>query len=124
MNAEEIAETLSVARSNVSTSLSELQSWGIVRPVHLLGDRREHYEAMKDVWEMARVILDERRRPECVTEVKPAEHPDESTLQRLQEMLGFLEIMTSLYDELRVLPSRAARKLGMRCGRLRKLFNG
>ena len=53
---------LSVARSNVSTSLRELQSWGIVKPVHLLGDRREHYEAMKDVWEMARVILDERKR--------------------------------------------------------------
>jgi DNA-binding transcriptional regulator GbsR (MarR family) len=64
LNAETIAETLSVARSNVSTSLRELQGWGIIKPVHLLGDRREHYEAMKDVWEMARVILDERKRRE------------------------------------------------------------
>src|SRR3990172_6706508 len=64
LNAETIAETLSVARSNVSSSLRELQSWGIVKPVHLLGDRRENYEAMKDVWEMARVILDERKRRE------------------------------------------------------------
>jgi DNA-binding transcriptional regulator GbsR (MarR family) len=133
LNAEEIAETLSVARSNVSTSLRELQSWGIVKPVHLLGDRREHYEAMKDVWEMARVILDERKRREidptvalireCAAELKRAEHPDENTLQRLHEMLGFLEIMTSLYDELRHLPSGTARKLVKWRGRLRKLLD-
>lgn len=134
LNAEEIAETLSVARSNVSTSLRELQSWGIVKPVHLLGDRREHYEAMKDVWEMARVILDERKRREidptvalireCAAELKRAEHPDENTLQRLHEMLGFLEIMTSLYDELHHLPSGTARKLVKWRGRLRKLLDG
>ena len=47
MNAEEIATTLSIARSNVSTSLKELESWGIVRAVHLLGDRREHYQARR-----------------------------------------------------------------------------
>lgn len=133
LNAEEIAETLSVARSNVSTSLRELQSWGIVKPVHLLGDRREHYEAMKDVWEMARVILDERKRREidptvtllreCAAELKHAEHPDEHTLQRLREMLGFLEITTSLYDELRVLPNGTARKLVKWRGRLRKLLD-
>lgn len=64
LDAEEIATTLSIARSNVSTSLRELESWGIVKAVHLLGDRREHYEAMKDVWEMARIILDERKRRE------------------------------------------------------------
>src|ERR1039458_6036629 len=46
--AEEIAETLSVARSNVSTSIRELETWGIVRAVHVLGDRREHYESMKE----------------------------------------------------------------------------
>src|SRR5437867_3235988 len=60
--AEEIAETLSVARSNVSTSLRELQSWGIVRVVHVMRDRRDHFESMKDVWEMFQVILGERKR--------------------------------------------------------------
>ena len=59
--AEEIAVTLGVARSNVSTSLRELQGWGIVRIVHLLGDRRDHFESLKDVWEMFRIIVDERR---------------------------------------------------------------
>src|SRR6202158_5358796 len=52
--ADEIAETLAVARSNVSTSLRELQGWGIVRVVHVLGDRRDHFESLKDVWEIFR----------------------------------------------------------------------
>src|SRR3954470_12408075 len=62
--AEEIAETLSVARSNVSTSLWELQSWGIIKTVHVMGDRRDHYESLEDVWELFRIVLDERKRRE------------------------------------------------------------
>src|SRR6202521_5096192 len=65
LNAEEIASTLGVARSNVSTSLRELQGWGIVRVTHLLDDRRDHFESMKDVWEMFRIIVDERRKREA-----------------------------------------------------------
>src|ERR1700742_681411 len=57
LNAEEIAETLGVARSNVSNSLRELQGWRIVKLVHVLGDKRDHFESMKDVWEMFRVLL-------------------------------------------------------------------
>src|SRR5881227_1837778 len=64
LNAEQIAETLGVARSNVSTSLKELQGWGIVKLVHVMGDKRDHFESMKDVWEMFRVVLDERKRRE------------------------------------------------------------
>src|SRR5437868_7636109 len=62
--AEEIAGPLTVARSNVSTSVRELESWGLVRPVHVLGDRREHYEALKDVCEMFRIIVEQRKRRE------------------------------------------------------------
>src|SRR5688572_10452026 len=60
LHAEEIATTLGVARSNVSTSLRELQGWGIVRVTHILGDRRDHFETLKDGWEMVRIIVDER----------------------------------------------------------------
>src|ERR1700726_3586420 len=62
--AEEIAETLSVARSNVSTSLRELQGWGIVRAVHVLGDRRVHFDSITNVWELFRTIVDQRKRRE------------------------------------------------------------
>src|SRR5882757_4700459 len=64
LNAEEIAEALGVARSNVSTSLKELQGWGIVKVVHMLGDRRDHFESIKDVWDLFRQVLDERKKRE------------------------------------------------------------
>src|SRR6185295_2099655 len=58
LNADDIVGALGVARSNVSTSLKELQGWGIVKLVHVMGDKRDHFESMKDVWEMFRVVLD------------------------------------------------------------------
>ena len=64
LDAEEIAETLNVARSNVSNGLRELQNWGIVKVVHVMGDRRDHFECMKEVWDMFRIILDERKKRE------------------------------------------------------------
>src|SRR3979411_2935 len=60
LHAELIAGLLSVARSNVSNSLRELQGWGIVRVVHVLGDRRDHFESLKDVWDMFRIVSEER----------------------------------------------------------------
>src|SRR3954468_18515714 len=62
--AEEIADTLNVARSNVSNSLKELQSWGLVRITHMAGDRRDHFVALQDVWEIFRVIMEQRKRRE------------------------------------------------------------
>ena len=64
LNAEDICEKLGVARSNVSNSLKELQNWGIVKVVHLPDDRRDHFESMKDVYEMFRVIAAERKKRE------------------------------------------------------------
>ncbi|MGZ8143940.1 MAG: GbsR/MarR family transcriptional regulator, partial [Methylosarcina sp.] len=58
LNAEEIADTLSLARSNVSTSLKELQSWGLIKITHVVvGDRRDHFEALKDVQEMFNLVV-------------------------------------------------------------------
>src|SRR5260370_1611867 len=64
MPADEISTTLAVARSNVSTCLRELQGWGIVRVVHVLGDRRDHFDSLKDVWEIFRIVSEERKRRE------------------------------------------------------------
>lgn len=121
LNAEEIAETLSVARSNVSNSLRELQGWGIVKVVHVMGDRRDHYESMKDVWEMFRVILDERKKRETdptlemlrelTAASKKAGAKETYTHERLSEMLGFFESMTSWFGQLRKLPTGAFIKL-------------
>jgi DNA-binding transcriptional regulator GbsR (MarR family) len=59
--AEEIAETLGVARSNVSTSLKELQNWRLARIVHVLGDRRDYFETHGDVWDLFRTVVQERK---------------------------------------------------------------
>ncbi len=134
MNAEEIANTLSIARSNVSTSLRELESWGIVRPIHLLGDRREHYQATKDVWEMARVILDERKRREidptlavlreCLQELDGKAQPNADMRERLTAMLAFVEMVTSLYDQVSRLPTGTVRNLLSAQGKVWRLLAG
>ena len=64
LNAEDIAARLQVARSNVSTSLRELQNWELVKVVHLMGDRRDHYETLRDPWELLRVLVKERKKRE------------------------------------------------------------
>ncbi len=119
--AEKIAETLSVARSNVSTSIRELETWGIVRAVHVLGDRREHYESMKDVWEMFRLVIEQRKRREidptremlrrCLAELDPKEPGADYTRQRLEAMAGFFEAITELHDQMKRLPTGTVRKL-------------
>ena len=119
LNAEEIAQTLSVARSNVSTSLWELQGWGIVKTVHVMGDRRDHYESIKDVWELFRVVLYELTRREidptlellreCVAEAGKSK-ADEFTHERLSHLLNFFEVMTGWYNQIRQLPTAAVIK--------------
>ena len=120
LTAEQIADTLGVARSNVSTSLRELQNWGIVRVTHVLGDRRDHFESMKDVWEMFRVILDERKKRETdptlqmlresVAEAKKSGAADAHTRDRLADMLSFFELMTTWYEQTRRMPTPAVVK--------------
>jgi DNA-binding transcriptional regulator GbsR (MarR family) len=131
LNAEEIAATLAVARSNVSNSLRELQGWGIVRITHLLGDRRDHFESMKDVWEMFRVIVDERRKREAdptltmlrdaVSEAKKSGAADAHTRDRLAEMLQFFELMNGWSEQIGKLPTPAVVrmvKMGDKIGKL------
>ena len=130
LTAEEIALALSVARSNVSTSLRELQGWGIVKVVHVLGDRRDHFESMKDVWEMFRLILDERKKREtdptlavlreCAAARAPA--ADAYTHDRLADMLQFFELMTNWYESTRSMPIPAVIKLVKLGDKVRKML--
>ncbi len=112
--ADEIAETLSIARSNVSTSLKELQDWGVVRVTHTMGDRRDHFESMTDVWEMFQLILDKRKQrevdptiaalAECLSEIGNNKR-DALTKQRLQALHDFFTTMSDWYRHMRVLPN-------------------
>ena len=117
LNADDIVETLEVARSNVSTSLKELQGWGIVKLVHVLGDKRDHFESMKDVWEMFRVVMDERKKREfdptmrmlheCIAEAAKDKATDEYTEVRLRELYKFFETTSALYVQVRRWPTAA-----------------
>ncbi len=132
LHAEEITEMLSVSRSNVSTSLRELQAWGIVKIVHVLGDRRDHFETMKEVGEMFQIILDERKKREidptldilrqCVAEAESAGAGESHSRKRLAEMLEFVETITSWYGQLRRLPADAVNKLLKAGGNAKKLL--
>jgi len=132
LNAEEIAEALSVARSNVSTSLRELQGWGIIRVVHVLGDRRDHFESLKDVWELFRQVLDERKRREvdptltilrdCLIEAEKAGAGEKYARERLGDLLDFFETTTAWYEQLRRMPTGAMIKFVKMGDKLRKLI--
>jgi len=132
VSADTIASALGVARSNVSTSLRELQGWGIVRAVHVLGDRRVHFESTRNVWELFRTIVDQRKRREidptletlrkALDQLDGARSGDRYTRERLQELLEFFETMTELYDELRHLPITALRSVARMRGKVKKLL--
>src|SRR5215831_18675820 len=134
LNAEQIASTLGVARSNVSTSLKELQGWRIVKLVHVLGDKRDHFESMKDPWEMFRVVLDERKRREidptlemlreCIAEAEKDKATDDYAEERLRDLAGFFETTSTWYQQLRDWPTQSVMKfvkLGDKAARLLRL---
>lgn len=131
LHAEEITGALSVARSNVSTSLKELQSWGLVKTVHVMGDRRDYFACVGDVWEMLMAVLEERRKREidptiaalreCLAEARKDKAAGEHVRRRLQEMLGFFELSCAWYDQVRRLPRGALIRFLKMGGKIRKL---
>jgi len=121
MDAESITETLGVARSNVSTSIKELQSWSLVKTVHVMGDRRDHFESFKDLWEITRVIINERKKREidptisvlrqCVLESDHDKKTDSATKKRIEDTLKFMEMMDGWYEQMKDIPTPTLTKL-------------
>lgn len=121
LHADEIVELLSVARSNVSTSIRELQSYGLVKMTHVLGDRRDYFESLHDVWELFRVIIEQRKQRElnptlsmlrkCAAEVEKEDQTDEITKDRIRNMLGFVETTSEWYEKIQEVPTSTLQKL-------------
>jgi DNA-binding transcriptional regulator GbsR (MarR family) len=112
--ADDIVEQLVLARSNVSTALKELQGYGIVRRVHVEGDRRDHFVAETDLWEMLMRISAERKRREidptiallgelAEQMVKDGSAPAHIR-ERITRMHEFIGTLTNWYDQVRRLP--------------------
>jgi DNA-binding transcriptional regulator GbsR (MarR family) len=114
MAAEEIADVLGIARSNVSNSLRELQSWNIIRSVPVLGDRRTFYTAETDLWNLVHRIAAGRKAREldpaaealreCVEMTRDDQNVDPVVQLRLREMLDFVERLSRWYDQMIALP--------------------
>lgn len=114
LTAEEIADTLGIARSNVSMSLKELLAWGLVGRVPVRGDRRDHFEALQDNWEILTRIVEERKRREidptlsilraCAMEAANDGQTAPETRKRIENLLDFMETLTGWYDQVKGLP--------------------
>ena len=114
LTAEDIAETLSIARSNVSTSLDELQVYRLVSIVHVVGDRRNRYMAKTDPWDIVRTIIDERKKREIDPSLELLKSVSENAggdnetpadvKRRIAEMASFIERMTGWYDQMKNVP--------------------
>ena len=121
LRADQIVDLLSVARSNVSTSIRELQSYGLVRMTHVLGDRRDYFESLHDVWELFRVIFEQRKQRElnptlsmlriCAAEVEEERDTDPITKERICNMLAFVETTSDWYEQIRDVPTTSLTKL-------------
>lgn len=112
--ADEIAETLNVARSNVSTSLKELQSWGLVSVSHVMSDRRDHFATRSDPWYMLVTIMEQRKRRElqptleflreCTRELETDQETPREAKLRIENMADFLTTVTTWFDQMLTLP--------------------
>jgi len=120
MHAEEIADTLQVARSNVSTSLRELQNWDLVKTVHLAGDRRDHFETAHDPWDLLRIIVRERKEwefdptvaflRECVR-AREFDAADAATRKRLRDTLSLMEALSTWADQMLAMDNTLLKRL-------------
>ncbi|MFW2357529.1 GbsR/MarR family transcriptional regulator [Hydrogenophaga sp.] len=123
LNADEIAETLEFSRSNVSMGLKELQAWRLVRLRHQPGDRREYFEAPADVWEIFRVLAEERRRREVEPTLSmlrtalldtPTTDAERHAQNRMREMHDLIDRLMTWFDDVQKLaPETAMQLMGM-----------
>jgi len=130
LNADEIAEHLQFSRSNVSMGLKELQSWRLVKLLHQQGDRREYFEPPKDVWDIFKALLEERRRREVEPTLSmlrdalletPTTESDLVAQQRMREMYELIELSSSWFDDVQRLSPEtltSLMKMGSTVGKL------
>lgn len=137
LTAEDIAESLGMARSNVSNSIRELLGWKLIRRVPVLGDRRDHYEAEADLWQIMTHIARGRKEREIDPAVAALRHVLETAdgdpqisptaRARLKEMQGFLGTLDTWFSQMVTVPPAtlmALMKLGTRVVGLVSLGRG
>jgi DNA-binding transcriptional regulator GbsR (MarR family) len=130
LNADQIVEALGVSRSNVSMGLRELQAWNLVRVKHLPDDRRDHFTTPDDVWEILRVLAEERKKREVDPTLSvlrellmqaPASEAERHAQARMAEMHGLIERLTTWYEEVKRLETERLAQLLALGARVAKL---
>lgn len=134
LHAEEVVEQLALARSNVSTALKELQGYGIVRRVHVEGDRRDHFVAETDLWELLLRITAERKRREIdptialLRELSDRLAADPTAPAHLKQRIGrlheFIGTLGDWYEQVRGLPKPTLVTLMKLGGKVARLIPG
>lgn len=113
ITAEEICDTLSLARSNVSTGLKELQSWKLVQSSRQLGDRRDHFTSIRDMFDLVNVVVEGRREREFLPTITALQHvaddaksddTPKDVQKRMEETLETMEMFDQWYQEINRLP--------------------
>ena len=132
MPADEITETLGVARSNVSNSLKELQNWNLIQVVHIMGDRRDHFTTSSDVWVLFKTVVQERKEREfdptisvlreCLESDDLAKEDKESQ-QRIKEALSFMENLSRWGEQMLKLEPSCLIKLMKLGSKIQDLLN-
>lgn len=133
IHADEIAETLGIARSNVSVGLKELVTWKLIHVTHTLGDRRDFFVAQRDPWEVVRVIVAGRKQreldptveflKECASELKSDTETPRHVQKQILGQLEFMETLMGWYDSIVGLPQKTLIKM-MRMGQKIAKFLG
>lgn len=123
--ADDIADALSIARSNVSTSLKELMGFQLVELVHVAQDRRDHFRAKQDPWDMLLAIVEERKRREidpalamvraCAAQADADRTASPGAKARIHAMLDLLVELDGFYSQIRRL-SRPTLKRAVKMG--------
>jgi len=132
LNADEIAESLAFSRSNVSMGLKELQSWRLVKLLHKPNDRREYFEPPKDIWDIFKALLEERRRREIEPTLSmlrdalletPSNEADRAAQQRMREMYDLIELSSSWFDDVQRLSPETLASLMKMGSKVKKLID-
>src|SRR5207245_3036713 len=132
LKADEIAVYLSFSRSNVSMGLKELQSWRLVKLLHQPGDRREYFEPPKDIWDIFKTLLEERRRREVEPTLSmlrdallenPTTEVDRVAQRRMREMYDLIELSSSWFDDVQRLSPETLTSLMKRGAPVKNLLD-
>ncbi|RZU46731.1 DNA-binding transcriptional regulator GbsR (MarR family) [Fluviicoccus keumensis] len=132
MHADEIAETLTMSRSNVGLGLKELQAWKLTRLQHLPGDRRDYYSAPQDVWEIFRILVEERRQREVEPTLtllrdslqqEVGSEIDRVAQQRMHEMYNMMQLLMDWLTDIQKLSPETLKRLLRLGGKVAKLLD-